>query len=80
MAIWQFERNPKSISYMYISKVKKFQVCACMHLDSVKDDIKGADNLQHLLERGLRGNNYLLLMPHAKTIKEFSMKKYLSFS
>ena len=67
------------MSYMYILKVKELQVCACMHLDSVKDD-EGDANLQHLPGRGLRGNNYLFLMPLAKTIKEFSMKKYLSFS
>ena len=32
---------------MYISKVKKFSVCACLRLDSIEENIEGDANLHH---------------------------------
>ena len=37
---------------MYVLKIKKFQLCACMHRDSVAENIEGDVNL-HPLTPGL---------------------------
>ena len=50
--------------YMYISKVKKFSVCACLRLDSIEENIEGDANLQHLPpEIGLNGLKGVNLPP-----------------